>query len=326
MIKYVLKRILLLIPVFLGVTFVIFAIVRMNPADPVYAILGINITDEQYAAKAAELGLNKPFLVQYLLYIKNIVLHFDLGVSYSSGREVSVMILERLGITMQLGFLGILLAMCLGIPFGILSATRQYSVLDRIVTFASLVFASMPAFFSALIMMLLFSQKLRWLPASFDRSFLSWIMPVVAVGMSPVAGITRMTRSSMLDVTRQDYVRTARAKGLSEKVIIFKHELKNAIIPVLTVVGMQVGSIMAGSVVAESIFNVPGMGSLISKAISDQDYNLVQGSVLFIALFICVINLVVDIVYAFIDPRIKAQYSSGSKKKKKEQSNGKEEK
>ena len=168
-------------------------------------------------------------------------------------------------------------------------------------------------------MMLQFSLKLRWLPASFDQSFLGWIMPVVAVGMSPVAGITRMTRSSMLDVIRQDYVRTARAKGLSEKVIIFKHELKNAVIPVLTVVGMQIGSIMAGSVVVESIFSVPGMGSMISQAITDQDYNLVQGSVLFIALFICAINLVVDIVYAFIDPRIKAQYKGGGKKKNKHQ-------
>ena len=226
MIKYVIKRILLLIPVFLGVTFVIFAIVRLNPADPVVAILGINITDEQYAAKAAELGLDQPFFVQYLLYIKNIVFNFDLGVSYSTGRQVSTMIAERFGTTLQLGLMGIALALVLGIPFGIISATRQYSLVDRVVTFGSLVFASMPAFFSALVMMLLFSLKLRWLPASFDQSFLGWIMPVVAVGMSPVAGITRMTRSSMLDVIRQDYVRTARAKGLSEKVIIFKHELK----------------------------------------------------------------------------------------------------
>lgn len=316
MIKYVIKRILLLIPVFLGVTFVIFAIVRLNPADPVLAILGIDITEEQYAAKAAELGLDQPFLVQYLMYIKNIVFHFDLGVSYSTGRSVATMIAERFGTTLQLGLLGILLAMGLGIPFGILSATRQYSVLDRVVTVCSLVFAAMPSFFSALVMMLLFSQKLHWLPASGLETWKGWIMPVIAVGMSPVAGITRMTRSSMLDVTRQDYVRTARAKGLSEKAIILKHELKNAIIPVLTVVGMQIGSIMAGSVVVESVFTVPGMGSMISKAITDQDYNLVQGSVLFIALFICSINLVVDIVYAFIDPRIKAQYKSGSKKKK----------
>ena len=319
MIKYVIKRILLLIPVFLGVTFVIFAIVRLNPADPVVAILGINITDEQYAAKAAELGLDQPFFVQYLLYIKNIVFNFDLGVSYSTGRQVSTMIAERFGTTLQLGLMGIALALVLGIPFGIISATRQYSLVDRVVTFGSLVFASMPAFFSALVMMLLFSLKLRWLPASFDQSFLGWIMPVVAVGMSPVAGITRMTRSSMLDVIRQDYVRTARAKGLAEKVIIFKHELKNAVIPVLTVVGMQIGSIMAGSVVVESIFSVPGMGSMISQAITDQDYNLVQGSVLFIALFICAINLVVDIVYAFIDPRIKAQYKGGGKKKNRHQ-------
>lgn len=148
-------------------------------------------------------------------------------------------------------------------------------------------------------------------------------MPVIAVGMSPVAGITRMTRSSMLDVTRQDYVRTARAKGLSEKVIVFKHELKNAVIPVLTVVGMQIGSIMAGSVVVENIFSVPGMGSMISGAITGQDYNLVQGSVLVIALFVCGINLVVDIVYAFIDPRIKAQYKGVGKKKNRQKEKGK---
>ena len=315
MAKYIIKRILLLIPVFLGVTFVIFAIVRLNPADPVLAILGINITDEQYAAKAAELGLDKPFFAQYLIYIKNIVFHLDLGVSYSTGRAVSTMIAERFLTTMKLGLLGILLAMVLGIPFGIVAATRQYSVLDRIVTVASLLFASMPSFFSALLMMLLFALKLRWLPASGLATWKGWIMPVLAVGLSPVAGITRMTRSSMLDVTRQDYVRTARAKGLSERAVIVKHELKNAIIPVLTVVGMQIGSIMAGSVVMENIFSVHGMGSMISKAITDQDYNLVQGSVLVIALFICAVNLVVDIVYAFIDPRIKAQYKSSNKRR-----------
>ena len=225
------------------------------------------------------------------------------------------MIAERFLTTMKLGLLGILLAMVLGIPFGIVAATRQYSVLDRIVTVASLLFASMPSFFSALLMMLLFALKLRWLPASGLATWKGWIMPVLAVGLSPVAGITRMTRSSMLDVTRQDYVRTARAKGLSERAVIVKHELKNAIIPVLTVVGMQIGSIMAGSVVMENIFSVPGMGSMISKAITDQDYNLVQGSVLVIALFICAVNLVVDIVYAFIDPRIKAQYKSSNKRR-----------
>ena len=230
------------------------------------------------------------------------------------------MILERFGTTLRLGVLGIALALLLGIPSGILSATRQYSLADRVVTFASLVFASMPAFWSALILMLLFSLYLGWLPASGLKTWDAWILPVVSVGMSPVAGITRMTRSSMLDVTRQDYVRTARAKGLSEGTIILRHELKNAVIPVLTVVGMQIGSIMAGSVVVESIFSIPGMGSLITDAISAQDYNLVQGSVLFIALFICAINLVVDIVYAFIDPRIKAQYQGGSRKRRRDRS------
>ena len=306
MIKYVVKRLLLLIPVFLGVTFVIFFIVRLSPADPVTAILGINITEEQYLAKQAELGLDKPLLIQYVNYVINIITHLDLGISYSSGRSVSIMIAERFGTTLKLGFLGMALALILGIPSGIISATRQYSPIDRVVTFGSLLFASVPAFFSALLLMLFFSVKLGWLPPSGIASWDAWIMPVIAVGMSPVAGITRMTRSSMLDVIRQDYVRTGRAKGLSERTIIFRHELKNAIIPVLTIVGVQIGSIMAGSVVVESIFSVPGMGSMIKKAISDQDYNLVQGSVVVIALVICAINLIVDLIYAFIDPRIKA--------------------
>ena len=317
MIKYVVKRLLLLIPVFLGVTFVIFFIVRLSPADPVTAILGINITEEQYLAKQAELGLDKPLLIQYVNYVINIITHLDLGISYSSGRSVSIMIAERFVITLKLGFLGMALPLILVIPSGIISATRQYSPIDRVVTFGSLLFASVPAFFSALLLMLFFSVKLGWLPPSGIASWDAWIMPVIAVGMSPVAGITRMTRSSMLDVIRQDYVRTARAKGLSERTIIFRHELKNAIIPVLTIVGVQIGSIMAGSVVVESIFSVPGMGSMIKKAISDQDYNLVQGSVVVIALVICAINLIVDLIYAFIDPRIKAQYKGGDTSRRK---------
>lgn len=317
MIKYVIKRLLLLIPVFLGVTFVIFFIVRLSPADPVTAVLGINVTEEQYLAKQAEMGLDKPLLVQYVDYVLNIVTHLDLGISWDSGRDVSRMIGERFPITFKLGLMGMALALIIGIPSGIISATRQYSAIDRVVTFGSLVFASIPSFLSALLLMLLFSVKLGWLPASGISSWKAWIMPVIAVGMTPVAGITRMTRSSMLDVTRQDYVRTARAKGLSERTIILRHELKNAIIPVLTVVGVQIGSIMAGSVVVESIFSVPGMGSMIKKAINGQDYNLVQGSVVTIALLICAINLIVDIVYAYVDPRIKAQYKGGDTNRKK---------
>ena len=178
MIKYVVKRLLLLIPVFLGVTFVIFFIVRLSPADPVTAILGINITEEQYLAKQAELGLDKPLLIQYVNYVINIITHLDLGISYSSGRSVSIMIAERFGTTLKLGFLGMALALILGIPSGIISATRQYSPIDRVVTFGSLLFASVPAFFSALLLMLFFSVKLGWLPPSGIASWDAWIMPV----------------------------------------------------------------------------------------------------------------------------------------------------
>jgi len=262
--------------------------------------------------------LNQPFLVQFFTYVKNIIFHFDFGTSYADGRSVTTVLLERFPTTLRLGLLGLSVPIIIGIPFGVISATKQYSVLDRIVTIGSLIFASMPDFWYGLMMMLIFSLQLGWLPASGLGSWQHWVMPVLAVGLSPVAGVTRMTRSSMLDVVRQDYIRTARAKGLSENKIIVKHALKNALIPILTVVGMQLGSIMAGSVVIESIFSIPGMGSLLSSAINSQNYSLVQGGVVFIALFICLTNLLVDIAYAFVDPRIMAQYSSGKQKRKKE--------
>jgi len=301
----------------LGVTFVVFTIMRMAPGDPVVSILGINISEEQYLAKQSELGLDQPFLIQFFTYVKNIVLRFDLGTSYADGRSVTTILLERFPTTLKLGLLGVSVPIFIGIPFGVLSATKQYSILDRIVTIGSLVFASMPDFWYGLMMMLLFSLTLGWLPASGIGGWQYWVMPVLAVGLSPVAGVTRMTRSSMLDVVRQDYIKTAQAKGLSDSTIIWKHALKNALIPVLTVVGMQLGSIMAGSVVIESIFSIPGMGSLLSAAINSQNYSLVQGGVIFIALFICLTNLLIDIAYAFVDPRIMAQYSSEKNKKKK---------
>lgn len=315
MFRYIIKRILFLIPVILGVIFIVFMIMQMAPSDPVYALLGSNITEEQYAMKQAELGLDKPVIVQYALYVKNIVTGLDLGTSYADGRAVTTIILERFPVTLKLGLLGICLPIIIGIPMGILAAVKHDSILDRLVCFVSLVFASMPDFWYSLMLMLLFALKLGWMPASGIDTWKAWILPVIAVGMSPIAGLTRMTRSSMLDAINKDYVRTARSKGLSEVKIVVHHILKNGMIPVMTDLGMQLGNIMAGAVVVETIFNIPGMGTMISAAISSSNYPLVQGSVAFLAVFICGINLIIDIAYALIDPRILAQYSGGKKKK-----------
>lgn len=317
MIKYFIKRVLLLIPVVLGVVFIVFAVMHMAPGDPVYALMGANITPEQYANKAAELGLDKPFFVQYLLYIKGMFLNFNLGTSYADGRDVAKIIMERFPVTLRLGLLGISIPIILGIPFGIMAAVKHNSLLDRGVCMVSLIFASMPDFWYSLMLMLLFALKLKWVPASGIATWSAWILPVVAVGLGPVAGLTRMTRSSMLDAINQDYVRTARAKGLAEFTVIRRHVLKNALIPVLTDLGMQLGGIMAGSVVVETIFGIPGMGSMIAAAISAENHPLVQGSVAFLSIFICGINLLIDMVYALVDPRIKAQYMSVKKDRQK---------
>ena len=252
------------------------------------------------------------------LYVKNIVTKFDFGTSYQTKRAVSKEILERFPTTLKLGLLGILVTVAIGVPSGVISATKQYSILDYIVTVISVFFASMPGFWMALMMMLLFSLRLGWFPASGLDTWKGWVMPALSVGLSPVATVTRMTRSSMLDVIRQDYITTARSKGLAEGVVIRKHALRNALISVITIVGMQLGLIMAGSVVVEAIFSVPGLGSLILDAINNKNYPVIQGSVLFLSLSISLMNLIVDVVYGFVDPRIKAQYSSGGKKPRKE--------
>ena len=304
-----------MIPVLLGVLFIVFTINHFGPGDPVASLLGGNYTQEQYDAKEAELGLDKPFFTQFVNYVKNIVTKFDLGTSYQSKRQVSTEILERFPTTLYLGLIGVALTVIVGVPFGIISATKQYSALDYIVTIVSLIFASIPSFWMAMMMQLGLSYNLGWLPATYNSgNILSYVMPVLTLGLSPVATVTRMTRSSMLDVIRQDYIRTARAKGLSERDVIWKHALKNALIPVITVVGMQLGTIIAGSVVVEAIFSIPGLGSLLMDAINNRNYPVIQGCVLFMSIFISLMNLLVDLIYGFVDPRIKAQYGGGKKK------------
>ena len=316
MIRYIIKRILWMIPVLFGVCFIVFALTRLSPGDPVVGILGSNATEEQYAECREELGLDDPFLVQFVRYVKGIITEFDLGISYQSKRPVAEEVLERFPVTLKLGILSVLFSIVVGLPVGVLSAVKQYSPLDYTVTSATVILSSLPSFWLGLMMMLLFALRLGWLPASGLSSWKGWIMPMIVQGISPVCVITRLSRSNMLEVIRQDYIRTARSKGLSEGVIVRRHALKNAIMPVVTMIGMQMGMVFGGSVITESIFAIPGLGSLMISAISNQNYPTIMGCVFFLCILISIINLVVDVAYAYIDPHIKAKYTSSSSKRK----------
>lgn len=317
MLKYILKRLLLMIPVLLGVLIIVFSLSYLMPGDPVLNQMPDNYTQEQYDEVEHELGLDRPFLVQMVDYIVGVVTRFDLGTSYMTNRAVTASIAERVLVTIRLGLLSVGVTVLIGIPFGIISAVKQKSALDYTVSILAVVLASMPGFVVALMGIIFFSIRLGVLPASGLSTPLHYVLPVISNGLMSLAGTTRMTRSSLLEVIRQDYIRTARAKGLKESVIIQKHALKNALIPVITMIGGQVSMVIGGSVITESIFNIPGMGSLMVTAINNRDYPTIMGVTLVIAIFVCCMNLLVDLAYAAIDPRIKAQFSGGSKRRKK---------
>lgn len=308
MIRYVIKRLLMLIPVLIGVIFIVFTINYISPGDPVNSIVGPDATMEQREALREELGLNDPFYVQFARYIVNIMTKFDLGTDFITGRPVREEILERLPTTFTLTIVSILLASIIGIVLGIISATRQYSIFDYLSTFFALIASSLPVFWLGLMLMLLFSLKLGLFPTSGFSSPRHWVLPVVTIALNALAIVMRNTRSSMLEVIRQDYITTARSKGLSENKVITKHALKNALIPVVTVIGVQVGRTLGGAVVTETIFTVPGIGTLMIMAVKMANYEVVQGCVLVVAMVFCTVNLLVDLLYAFIDPRIKGQY------------------
>lgn len=311
MIRYVIKRILMLIPVMIGVIFIVFSINYISPSDPVTTIVGEDATLEQREEIRESLGLNDPFLVQFGRYLWGVVTQFDLGDDYITGRPVRDEVLERLPTTLFLSLISLAVASVLGIFLGIISATKQYSFFDYLSTFFALIASSMPVFWIGLMLMLAFSLNLNWFPTTVGSGFesvRSWVLPVATIALNALAVITRNTRSSMLEVIRQDYITTARSKGMSEPRIITGHALKNALIPVVTVIGVQIGRTIGNSVVTETIFTIPGIGTLMVNAVKQSNFEVVQGCVLIIAICFSVVNLLVDILYAFIDPRIKGQY------------------
>ena len=310
LLKYIVKRLLYMIPILLGVIVIVFSLMYITPGDTATILLGDSATPESVAALRQDLGLDKPYVVQLFNYVKGIVLHLDLGTSYRTKQPVMNEILARLPNTLKLASLAIVLATLIGVVTGIISAVKQYTLADNIATGVALFGVSMPPFWLGLLLILVFSVKLGWLPSAGISTWKHWILPTITLGTAVAGIIMRMTRSSMLDVTRQDYVRTARAKGQKEFVVIMKHEFRNALIPIVTVIGVQFGTLMAGAVLCENIFSISGIGKFLVDSINNKDYPCVMGTVLFVAALCTVINLVIDILYTFIDPRIKSMYKT----------------
>lgn len=317
MYKYVVKRLLMLIPVLLGVTFIVFFILNLSPGDPAAMILGDQASAEALEMKREELGLNDPLLVRYGRYIWDMV-HGDLGVSYKNNISVWDQVMERFPNTAILAVAGILVALLIGIPTGIISAKKQYSAIDNCSMVLALIGVAMPNFWFGLLMVIIFALNLGWLPSQGMGEggielLKSLVLPALTLGTGSAAMITRMTRSSMLEVIRQDYISTARSKGVSERNITYRHMLRNAMIPIVTAVGLQFGTLLGGAMLTETVFSWPGLGRLMVDSIKSKDIPMVLGSVIFLAIMFTVVNLIVDLIYAFIDPRIKSQYKKGGR-------------
>ena len=308
MLRYIGKRLLMLIPVILVTSLLIFWAMSLTGGDPALMILGDNATPAQIEELREEMGLNDPFIVQYANYMKGMFTG-NMGKSYITNKDVFQTFMEKLPNTLMLGGAAVLIAVIVSIPLGVYTALNQNTWKDTAGMIFALFGTSMPNFWLGLMLILLFSLKLGLLPSGGKTGFSSLILPAVTVGFGLAALITRTTRSSMLDVIRQDYMTTARAKGCSEKQVIYKHGLKNALIPIITAIGLQMSLVITGSVLAETVFSWPGIGRLVYESISKRDTPMVTGSIIMCSIFMCIINLVVDLIYAFFDPRIKAQYS-----------------
>ncbi|MDR3231458.1 MAG: ABC transporter permease [Synergistaceae bacterium] len=304
MYRYALWRLVSLVPVLVGVAFIVFTLLYITPGDPARMALGDLATDEMVWEFREKEGLNDPFLVQFGRYLCNAVTKGDIGRSYMTKSPVLTELAASFPDTFKISAFAIVIALVLGVPFGIVSAVKQYSIFDSITMLFAMIGMSMPVFWLGLLLILTFSVHLRWLPSSGLDSFRAMILPSVTLATQSLAIITRMTRSSMLEVIRQDYIRTARAKGQRESVVILRHALRNALIPIVTVAGVQFGILLGGAVLTESIFSIPGVGRLMVSSIKMRDYPVVQGGVLFIAFAATFVNLLVDLLYVHIDPRI----------------------
>lgn len=317
MVKYIIKRFLYLIPILIGVSIIIFVLKAFTPGDPARQILGNTATEEQVEAKREELGLNDPEIVQYFNYIKGIVTELDFGDSYRTGQPVLDEILPRLGTSGIITLGAVIIGAVIGVLLGILSAVKKYTWVDSAVLVVSMFFQSIPEFVIGLVLIMIFAISLGWLPATGIETWKGYIMPMLCVGLASIASYTRITRSSMLEVLSEDYIRTARAKGQTERNIVVRHAMRNAMIPVIQSVGITLGNAIGGGMVLETVFGVPGVGKYIVDAITQRNYPSVLGGALIVAIVLAIINLLVDISFVIIDPRLKSTIISGSSGKPK---------
>ncbi len=302
--RYVVWRLLLTLPTLLGAVTFVFLMVRLLPGDPAVAIAGVQATPEFVEQVRREFGLDQPLPVQYITFLGRL-LQGDLGISTRTRQPVWEELWARFPHTLELALAALVVAALIGIPAGIISAVRPYSLFDNFSMLVALFGVSIPVFWLGLMLMLLFSVQLGWLPATGRGTLAHLVLPAVTLGTASAALIARMTRSSMLEVLTQDYVQTARAKGVPERVVILRHALKNAFIPVVTVLGLQLGTLLSGAVLTETVFAWPGVGRLVVESILARDYPVVQGVVLLLATTFVILNLIVDLVYAWLDPRIR---------------------
>lgn len=320
--RYILKRLLWLIPIIFGVSLLVFAIMTLTPGDPVKIMLGPDATEEVIEATKVEFGLDKPFFVRYFSYMKDVFFKADLGKSFQTKQSVSGELFSRFPFTLKIALLSALVAVVLGIPLGVVAATHQNTIWDNLSMFVSLFSVSMPSFWFALVLVSIFCHNLRLLPTIGIDTWKGYILPVVSIAVGSLASLARQTRSSMLEVIRQDYITTARAKGQKELKIIYRHALRNALIPIITSVGTTIGNNIGGALVAETIFSIPGIGAYMVKAIGMRDYPVVQGGVLIIAVVFTLVMLLTDIIYTFVDPRMKSQYAIVKRKSEVKRRNG----
>lgn len=302
MAKYISKRLLQAIFVLLGVSLVAFIILHLS-GDPLSLLISSGATPEQEAAIRTKMGLDDPLYIQYFRFLAQI-LHGDFGESLYYKQSTLSLIMNRLPATIQLTFAGILVATVIGIPLGIIAATKKGSVVDSVVRIIAICGQAIPSFWLGLMMILIFSVKLKWLPTSGRGTFAQMIMPAITVGLFSMASVCRLTRSTMIETLKTDYIRTAKAKGLHKARIIVVHALRNSLLPVVTTIGMEIGHLLGGTLLTETIFSWPGIGSLAVQAITNRDYPLVQTAVLITAFMYVIVNLIVDLLYAVIDPRI----------------------
>nr|WP_300093952.1 ABC transporter permease [Sedimentibacter sp.] len=305
-IKFIVKRILISIPVIVGVILIIFLLLNVVPGDPVTLMMKEHIKPELIEQMKEQMGLNDPVMVRFAKYMKNAIMG-DFGVSYKLNRNVTSLILTAFPHTVRLSVFAALIAWIIGIPAGIVSAVKQNSFTDRFFMSFSLMGVSMPVFWAALMLQYIFAFKLKWIPVSGYETWKHLLMPAVVLGWSSAGTIARLTRSSLLEIMKNDFVRTARAKGLKENAVVVGHALKNAMLPVVTMMAIQVASLLSGAVITESVFGIPGIGRLAVNAIQTRDMPLLQGTVVFTTIIIIAGNLVADILYSVIDPRIRVE-------------------